>query len=82
MGRKLYVEYDDGGSCLFREATAGEIMIAVASEHRRIELENQIEVFKRELAQCCKDESRVFYDSPGHPYDVRTFVASGCRKLI
>ena len=79
--RRLWWEEADKRS--FRKATEVEIDEALKLEKRISELTHRIAEAEKELANIrASTGNKVFYDEPGHPYDVRTFIASGRCELL
>lgn len=78
--RNYYTESDD--RCSFREATTEETVEAVKLENERHMLISQIEAATKRLEEISRHPSKVFYDEPGLPYDVRVYVATGKTELI
>lgn len=78
--RKLMFEEVDKRT--YRKPTESELTEALIAERRRIDVEEEIERLKIELRKLSNHKSTVFYDSPGLPYDVRNYIASGRTELI
>ena len=85
---KMYVEVREGVRCTFRELHESERR-AVKSHQLSIALQRKIirdaqANLDKIIKQCQEDEvlSKVFYDEPGFPYDVRNFVLTGKSSLI
>lgn len=87
---QLYVEVKNksghGSTC--RLATDGEAEKSLEYQSRAKNIRKKIHKLEKELESLLKDAKEddfvnaVFYDSPGHPYDVREFVATGYSSLI
>lgn len=82
MNKKYLVEVKSGNCCYYRTPTEDELNEALKIEKRRKFLEAKKIKIDQELKEISMSDSKVFFDSPGHPYDIRVFVATGMSDLI
>jgi hypothetical protein len=66
----------------YRDPTEAELEHALAMQKERAFLNKIVADAKSRLAEIYDDKSKVFYDTAGHPYDIRHFIASGKEDLI
>lgn len=66
----------------YRDPTEAELEHALAMQKERKKLNKIVSNAKSRLSEIYNDKSKVFYDTAGHPYDIRHFIASGKEDLI
>ena len=85
---KLYVEVQDGVRCTYRDLHESELR---QTKTRMLEMDLQRKIIRdaqaklAEITKAMQEDdvlSKVFYDEPGFPYDVRHFVLTGKTSLI
>lgn len=85
---EFYIEYRDGVCCKFRKPTKDEQKTILKQAQKIEKLKKKIGELKSELevvvAESKTDEllKNAFYDTAGHPYDVRHFFLTGKTDLI
>lgn len=83
MMKKRKLMWEELDKCTYRNPTESELAEALALEKERNDIMSAIHTLQEKLHKIYNNKkSRVFYDTAGHPYDVRTYIASGRTETI